>query len=335
MADLTFVGTFNYYDGYGHASGQILKALKKLGANVKAIPLHKLPKEAVSIPGIVMMWATPPDYRRVKADELWGYTYWESSRAPLEWVEAINEHTTRLFTASQWCADMFRNSGVVIPIRVISHGVNYREYPYVKRPVGRRPYTFLLLGELGGFRKGLPYAYLAFWEAFKGSQNVRLVLKSRGAKANQAPEVGDDNVEIIYGNYSLNQMRKLYERADCFVFPSRGEGFGLPPREAASTGLPVIATDWSGLTEGGIENYAYPLRVKRMQTALYGPPEIHGQVGEWAEPDVDHLATLMSLCYENQAMARQKGKAASEWIGKHCRWDTGAQALLEAINGRL
>ena len=37
-----------------------------------------------------------------------------------------------------------------------------------------------------------------------------------------------------------------HPKASCFVSLTRGEGFGLPLLEAAASGLPIIATEWSG-----------------------------------------------------------------------------------------
>ncbi len=41
----------------------------------------------------------------------------------------------------------------------------------------------------------------------------------------------------------------LYRNAEAFVFPSRYEGFGLPPLEAMASGTPVVTSDSSSLPE--------------------------------------------------------------------------------------
>lgn len=48
---------------------------------------------------------------------------------------------------------------------------------------------------------------------------------------------------------SGSELAALYSLADVFVFPSKYEGFGLPPLEAMACGTPVIAANTSSLPE--------------------------------------------------------------------------------------
>jgi len=45
------------------------------------------------------------------------------------------------------------------------------------------------------------------------------------------------------------RLRSLYQRARVFVYPSRYEGFGIPPLEAMACGTPVIATRTGAIAE--------------------------------------------------------------------------------------
>ncbi|WP_170206073.1 glycosyltransferase family 4 protein [Klugiella xanthotipulae] len=57
-----------------------------------------------------------------------------------------------------------------------------------------------------------------------------------------------DNVEVR-GLVPLAELRGLYQRASCLVFPSLYEGFGLPPMEAMASGCPVACSTSGSLPE--------------------------------------------------------------------------------------
>ena len=51
------------------------------------------------------------------------------------------------------------------------------------------------------------------------------------------------------GHVSDEELAALYRGAECLVFPSRDEGFGLPLLEAMASGVPVVATRAGALPE--------------------------------------------------------------------------------------
>ncbi|MBU6448392.1 MAG: glycosyltransferase family 4 protein [Rhodospirillales bacterium] len=77
------------------------------------------------------------------------------------------------------------------------------------------------------------------------------------------------------GRVSDAQLKALYEAASCLVFPSRYEGFGLPPLEAMTCGCPVVASDIAVLREVCADaaqfcNPAYPDDIARKVIAVIG-----------------------------------------------------------------
>lgn len=60
----------------------------------------------------------------------------------------------------------------------------------------------------------------------------------------------DDHASVArLGRVSDGELRALYENAGVFLFPSRYEGFGVPPLEAMTLGCPVISSDASAMPE--------------------------------------------------------------------------------------
>ena len=57
-----------------------------------------------------------------------------------------------------------------------------------------------------------------------------------------------DNVKVL-GRVSDEELLRLYHQAECFIFPSIYEGFGIPPVEAMACGCPVLAADIPVLRE--------------------------------------------------------------------------------------
>ena len=114
---------------------------------------------------------------------------------------------------------------------------------------------------------------------------------------------------VFHRRVAQQELPALYAGADCFVLPSRGEGWGRPHVEAMAMGLPVVATNWSGPTEFLDEANGYPLRLdpkKPLVAVREGAFKGH----LWANPSVAHLRELLRRVYEDPNAARAKGRAA-------------------------
>lgn len=124
-------------------------------------------------------------------------------------------------------------------IHVVGVGVEERWFS-IERRVDDPPFV-LCVGTVER-RKDL----IAAVEAIARIPGLRLV--SAGPLTPYADEVrttaarlGIGDRVILRGYVDDATLRDLYSRAAAFVFPSRYEGFGLPPVQALACGLPVIA----------------------------------------------------------------------------------------------
>jgi glycosyltransferase involved in cell wall biosynthesis len=118
----------------------------------------------------------------------------------------------------------------------------------------RRPYV-LWVGtleprkNLGGVVRGFRHAV----RRIPGGDRFRLYLvgPSGWGEVSRATADGAGDAVRWLGPRSRADLAALYAGADAFVFPSLGEGFGLPVLEAMACGAPVVTSDRSSLREVG------------------------------------------------------------------------------------
>lgn len=136
-------------------------------------------------------------------------------------------------------------------VRIVPCGVDERFSPGAGADRSR-PYV-LTVGQLQP-RKNLEAAVAAF-ELVAGAHPAHelVVVGARGWRDEalldrvQASPVADRLV--LTGRVTDDELVALYRGADCFLFPSRYEGFGFPPLEAMACGAPVVCSDATSLPE--------------------------------------------------------------------------------------
>jgi len=115
------------------------------------------------------------------------------------------------------------------------------------------PRFFLFVGTLDP-RKNLPRVLKAFEEIGSFAHDVYLVIVgARGWKDKrfrQQLNASNTRERIVMPGYvSRTQLREIYEKALCLLFPSLYEGFGFPILEAMSCGTPVITSKTASMPE--------------------------------------------------------------------------------------
>lgn len=313
-------------DGYGRYAMHLIRNLGYLGYNVTPFRLDWLD----DMPGW-MLRQTGLQFDRLTiqsgpADQFvplpgpsWGLSMTEDSRIPAGWSERINNACDLLIVPCEHNRDAFARCGVRIPIHVIPGGTEPAEFPLMPE-VERETFTFLCLGDRGS-RKGLEVAYMAFFRAFKDNPDVRLVIKARPSHfLNSLKQAFSTEPRISFWLEDVDTMADVYAAADCFLFPSYGEGWGMPPREAAMMGLPVIASRHSGLL-AGIDQWAIPLE------QFSSKPSQLPQKGMWDVPNVEEVAEKMIWVNQNRAAARAKGQAAAQWLRENQTWQHCAKLI--------
>jgi glycosyltransferase involved in cell wall biosynthesis len=117
--------------------------------------------------------------------------------------------------------------------------------------LGGSPYV-LFVGKRGDYKN-----FVTLLRAYAASTNLRkdFLLVCFGdepfnqAELNAARElgIGPDRLRHFRGND--DQLALFYRHAALFVYPSRYEGFGIPPLEAMSFDCPVVCSNTSSLPE--------------------------------------------------------------------------------------
>jgi len=329
------------FSGFGSVSINAVKALANNNIDVyfggnqfdeKSFPDKEFDKYKKSVDPdcIVIQYRQPGQFRKKMGERVIGYTPWETTKIPQSWVSRMNEMEA-MFTTCEQNKQCFIDSGVKVPIHIYYHGIDPLAYPFIDR----RDDDCFVFGTYGrlSIRKGTDILIKAFKEEFKTETDVALILKTSDAILPFGDLIkGDQRIIVIGEVYNHEKQLDLLSRMDCFAFPSRGEGFGLPPLEAMATGLPCIMTNWSGLKDFGDKNDTLLLDYKLVPAENFTKDIYKEECGDWAEPDFEDLKKKMRWAYENRTKMREMGKAASERVHKDWTWDTVTKNFIKKLN---
>jgi glycosyltransferase involved in cell wall biosynthesis len=308
-------------DGYSVASYRLILELKKLGI---------LAQTHYDNQKVCVLFHNPYSIGNIESPYKIVMTMFESDKIPDDWQNYL-EMADEVIVPSKWCRDVFAKAG--IHAKVIPLGYDSSLFKFFQREnkaEKHKPFTFLHYNAFN-IRKGFPEVFKAFVKEFDPSEPVRMIFKTT-VDPIPLPITKEKypNIEIISGKTTDGDLLDIINKSDCFVFPSRGEGFGITPLECMATGMPAIVPNAHGITEYFNPEFMYEAKVGSKCPALYSKYK-NQDVGSMVVCDVDDLASKMRWVYEHQAEALEKGRKASEYV-KQWTFENTAIALKKIID---
>jgi len=331
---MTLDWTRSYQDignnfGYSTHQKMLCQALKAAGVRIDSrarVAVH-----------ITTPWHFEPD--PAKFNVL--YTMYEGENIPDAWPEPMNKADLIVVPSSHSKEVLGRYTD--LPIEVCLEGVDPRLYKYHVREHPRdRMFTFLWIGATNP-RKGIAHIKVA-WEYWyklhpEVARKTQLIMKTTVAGCRQEVVQAPDNVYIDTRVLPLRKdpksdwpsLPELYWFAHAFLWPTMGEGFGLPLAEAMSTGLPCIYTPYSGPNDFLSEREGYPVRFK-MDDVVINETNI-GCIHKtrMANPDTGSIIERMLEIYTDYEAALERGLRAAERVRRELTWDISARRFMEII----
>ena len=294
-----------------------------------------------------------------------GHTIWETSRLPGHWPDLINQ-LDAVIVPTAWNRDVFRASGVTIPIIILPHlpqygaaapspGAQARLAERLPDLSGRR--VFYTIGTWLE-RKGITPLVTAFTHAFRQNDPVALIIKTTEFDLERAGPDGESlpvgpqwaallartmeqtvripaPIHLLTETLPAEEIRALHERADCFVSLARAEGWGLGAFEAASLGKPVITTGWGGPTAFLSARDAYCVDYTLQPVRAAAPNASYTSDQYWAEPDISAAVDAFRAVWDHPQEAHLRGARAAARIRETIDPAQVAQQLWREILRRL
>ena len=267
------------------------------------------------------------------------YFFWEDSLIRKEWTQMFNSSLDAVLAPSRHVEKVLRESGVTTAIELLHPGID-EEFLKPRTAVARRrPFQFLHISS--GFpRKGIDVLLAAFFREFTQADDVVLILKTFPNIHNdvaeqlarwQAEVPNGPNCVHIDTDLDQQSLMQLYEEADCAVYPSRAEGFGLPMAEAMAKRIPVITTAYGGQMDFCSPDNCFLLEYRLEASGSH----LNVPGAQWATPHLEQLRSHMRFVVQNQnsKAVTERVERAFQKIYHGYRWSITAEQIAQLWTG--
>lgn len=287
----------------------------------------------------------------------------ETDKCNPAWIESINKMNL-VITPSEFTKKTFLDSGnVLTDISVVPESfideIQNPESCSIDLSGLSTDFNFLVFGQLTGTsvetdRKNILFTIKWLAETFANRKDIGVVLKTnfvRNTKMDRkavtrfvsalvasVQQGNGPRIHLLHGDLSKSEIAGLYRnpKIKALVSLTHGEGFGIPLLEAAASGLPVIATSWSGhmdfLSKGkflGVSHTVEPVHQSKIDGNIFVPG------AKWAYPSEKDAKFRFAKFAESPTIPQQWAKELRSTLLETHSFQAISQKYDEVIGRKL
>jgi glycosyltransferase involved in cell wall biosynthesis len=194
-----------------------------------------------------------------------------------------------------------------------------------------------LSGDIGQDRKDVGMMIKTFCTVFKGLEKDKqpgLILKTSSAgfsvmererltkKLKGVLDPYGDKcppVHLVFGDLTQEEMNSLYndEKVKAMLMFTKGEGYGRPLAEFATTGKPIIVSDWSGHKDFLPEKYTHYLEGELTEVHQSAQNKFLIQGSKWFTVNYSSAASVINQVFTRYHEACKKSERLQHNIRKN------------------
>jgi glycosyltransferase involved in cell wall biosynthesis len=337
--DVTIIGPIDMRDSIGKQSVELVDALRKeFSVNLFPTclnqidvpqPILEILNKKSSMLGNVLIFESQFSFARSKIIPFFrknshkiriAYSMYEATEIPEYWVRKINMAFDAVVVPDPFLIEVYKSSGVTVPIFVIPLGLDLK--PFLQAPLKEEiqcPFVFANFS-IYQPRKNHITLINAFYKAFGQDPSVKLWINGRASEGSlfeelqqQVKLLGAQNITLTKHCFRREEYVDNFNKIDCYVSLSKGEGFSVQPREAMALGIPVIVSDNTAQTT--ICKSQLVISIPSLTQVPYGNyQEAVGMQYEVNEEDVIEAFKQMKVEYDN---VLKNGYLRREWAAQY------------------
>lgn len=267
-------------------------------------------------PTVLISYYVPPHIPAVPNDLPLAFFAWEGNLIPVEMIGTLNAGFVGVLAASRIVAKALIDSGLRIPVRVISQAVDIALFGKLEEQRAARqalkgtvdramsePFVFLRVSSRISCRS-IDVLLTAWVSAFTRADPVRLVIASfinpqscvsEHLRRFQAESPNMAPVELVQAGMTQEKRLDEYHQANAIILQTYDEDSDKVAAEAMVAGIPLIVIGY-----GGHMDFLDGSRTRLLdfRFAQYDG-QVGGSVSLRAEPDVNDLASAFREAVED------------------------------------